>query len=203
MTSTHKAKGMESLVVQAFHNAEGLGPHVLDGHYDIIGPEGQIVLPQTWELLVKPGWEVEMQMWALPDLNMGYKGVLPRRIPMPPPGNLPSIDELLRGLGTGKKIKGKKKGKALLEPIPPPPESIPPPPLPCPACGFLPPSPVACHVCDPFKAMMGDPLQGMGPPGKRSLSRSSSISIISANEAPPHDMLEKTSGYESSSGSVA
>lgn len=40
----------------------------MDGHYDIIGPDGEIILPQIWERLVQPGWSVTMTMWPIDKL---------------------------------------------------------------------------------------------------------------------------------------
>jgi hypothetical protein len=42
-----------------------VGHHVADGHYDIVGPNGAIILPQVWETLVEPGWAITMYMWPM------------------------------------------------------------------------------------------------------------------------------------------
>lgn len=52
---------------QAFTQVDTIGQHVLAGHYDLLSPSGDIVLPQVWDHLVKPGWCVSMQMWPMPD----------------------------------------------------------------------------------------------------------------------------------------
>jgi len=36
---------------------------VKDGKYNLIGPNDQVILPQLWERLVEPGWEISMKMW--------------------------------------------------------------------------------------------------------------------------------------------
>ncbi|PMD57279.1 uncharacterized protein K444DRAFT_503291, partial [Hyaloscypha bicolor E] len=46
--------GMEELIRQAFQHVDGLGPHVAEGHYDLIGPNGEIVLPKVWETTIEP-----------------------------------------------------------------------------------------------------------------------------------------------------
>lgn len=46
---------MSSLVKQAFLHVEVIGPQVHKEHYDLIGPEGNIILPSLWERTVKPG----------------------------------------------------------------------------------------------------------------------------------------------------
>ncbi len=56
--------GMEELIKQAFLHVDTIGPEVQEGHYDLIGPDGEIILPQVWESMIEPGWEIVMHMWA-------------------------------------------------------------------------------------------------------------------------------------------
>lgn len=86
----------------------------MEGHYDLIGPDGEIVLPQVWDKMVQPDWIVEMQMWPIPELERTKR---PQPSPPFPAGNLPSIDESIRNMG-GPRSKDKKKGKTV---VPPPP----------------------------------------------------------------------------------
>jgi hypothetical protein len=58
---------MEELIRQAFLHVEGLGPHVAEGHYDLIGPNGEIILPRVWETTIEPDWSVSMHMWPMPE----------------------------------------------------------------------------------------------------------------------------------------
>lgn len=67
---------MEDLIKQAFLHVEVIGPHVADGHYDLVGPNGEIILPQVWETMVEPDWTVTMHMWPMPE---------PPKAPDPPP----------------------------------------------------------------------------------------------------------------------
>ncbi|KAG2418624.1 hypothetical protein HFD88_001725 [Aspergillus terreus] len=60
-------QGMEELIRQAFLHIEVLGPHVADGHYDLIGPNGDIILPQVWETVIEPDWTITMHMWPIPE----------------------------------------------------------------------------------------------------------------------------------------
>jgi hypothetical protein len=60
-------KGMESLIKQAFLHVDVIGAHVQEGHYDLMGPEGEIILPQVWDIMIKPDWEVSMHMWPIPE----------------------------------------------------------------------------------------------------------------------------------------
>ncbi|KAL2866796.1 uncharacterized protein BJX67DRAFT_129059 [Aspergillus lucknowensis] len=60
-------KGMEELIKQAFLHIEVIGPHVAEGHYDLIGPNGDIILPQVWETVLEPDWSITMHMWPIPE----------------------------------------------------------------------------------------------------------------------------------------
>jgi hypothetical protein len=105
-------QGMEDLIKQAFMQVDVLGPHVMEGHYDLIGPDGEIILPSVWEKVVQPDWAITMTMWPMdkmPPLGPKMPGapgmhghkhggpipVPPRpmgpgmRPPMMPPGGMP------------------------------------------------------------------------------------------------------------------
>lgn len=58
---------MEELIKQCFLHVDIIGPHIVEGHYDLIGPDGQIILPQVWETTIQPGWSVTMHMWPMPE----------------------------------------------------------------------------------------------------------------------------------------
>ncbi|KAI9158777.1 kinetoplast-associated protein KAP [Paramyrothecium foliicola] len=58
-------QGMEELIKQAFLQVDVLGPHVQEGHYDLIGPNGEIILPSVWEKVVEPDWQITMTMWPM------------------------------------------------------------------------------------------------------------------------------------------
>lgn len=58
---------MEELIKQAFLHIEVIGPHVAEGHYDLIGPNGDIILPQVWETVLEPDWSITMHMWPIPE----------------------------------------------------------------------------------------------------------------------------------------
>ncbi|KAI1421219.1 hypothetical protein F5Y12DRAFT_40449 [Xylaria sp. FL1777] len=60
---------------------------VQEGHYDLLGPDGSIILPQAWEQIIQPGWNITMHMWPIappPELSEP-PGVHP---PIPAPGGL-------------------------------------------------------------------------------------------------------------------
>ncbi|KAJ5818277.1 hypothetical protein N7474_003868 [Penicillium riverlandense] len=60
-------QGMEDLIRQAFLHIEVIGPHVAEGHYDLVGPNGDIILPQVWETVIEPDWTITMHMWPVPE----------------------------------------------------------------------------------------------------------------------------------------
>ncbi|RDL39878.1 uncharacterized protein BP5553_04218 [Venustampulla echinocandica] len=79
--------GMEDLIRQAFQNVDVVGPHVQDGHYDLIGPNGEILLPQVWETVIEPDMSITMHMWPMPEPSNRASGPPPP--PPPPPAGLP------------------------------------------------------------------------------------------------------------------
>lgn len=91
---------MEELIRQAFLHVDVIGPHVAEGHYDLVGPNGEIILPQVWESIIEPAWAITMHMWPLPEpprpvpdgvhvIDVGPRrpGGARRRGPPPPPPN--------------------------------------------------------------------------------------------------------------------
>src|SRR5271167_2208667 len=72
---------MEELIRQAFLHVDVIGPHVAEGHYDLVGPNGEIILPQVWETMIEPDWSITMHMWPMPDPPKGPPGGPPG----PPP----------------------------------------------------------------------------------------------------------------------
>ncbi|KAG6003882.1 hypothetical protein E4U21_001630 [Claviceps maximensis] len=58
-------QGMEDLIKQAFHQVDVIGPHVQSGHYDLLGPNGEIILPTVWEKVIQPDWSITMTMWPV------------------------------------------------------------------------------------------------------------------------------------------
>jgi len=119
---------MEELIKQAFLHVDVIGPHVHEGHYDLVGPDGEIILPQVWETMVQPDWTITMHMWPMPE-------------PLPPPP--PPSKESMPPSHMEPKMRGKNKGKkresqhmvvpphlAAPSPMPPPPPHAMPMPMP-------------------------------------------------------------------------
>lgn len=73
---------MEELIKQAFLHVDVIGPHVQEGHYDLIGPNGEIILPSVWERVVEPDWSITMHMWPMDKAPL-------RHHPQMPPGGMP------------------------------------------------------------------------------------------------------------------
>jgi hypothetical protein len=99
---------MEELIRQAFMHVEVIGPHVAEGHYDLVGPNGEIILPQVWETMIEPDWAITMHMWPMPDPPKG------------PPDGVIVTDAESRAVRPGSRRRG--------PPPPPPPGWIGPPP---------------------------------------------------------------------------
>ncbi|TIA74930.1 hypothetical protein D6C83_00409 [Aureobasidium pullulans] len=124
-------KGMEALIKQAFVNIEHIGPHVANGHYHLLGPNNEIILPQVWEVVVQPGWDIKMQLWPLPEIEKPMPGGFP-----------PDLEPVVVGpqrvppRNKGNKVSGTKSAgkRASVGPAPPPP-----PPAPIPQASPLPP----------------------------------------------------------------
>jgi hypothetical protein len=55
------------MIRQAFLHVDVIGPHVRDGHYDLMGPYGEIIVPQVWETTIEPDWSITMHMWPMPE----------------------------------------------------------------------------------------------------------------------------------------
>ncbi|KAI1263794.1 hypothetical protein F5Y18DRAFT_116405 [Xylariaceae sp. FL1019] len=97
--------GMEEVIKQAFFHVDIVGPHVQQGHYDLVGPNGEIILPQIWEKVIEPDWAISMHMWPMdragvpvtPPRPMGGRPV--GGAPLPPrPGTIPGRPALHPGL---------------------------------------------------------------------------------------------------------
>ena len=58
---------MESLINQAFNHVDTIGPLVMEGHYDLVGPNNEIILPGLWEKVIEPDWTVTMHLWPMPE----------------------------------------------------------------------------------------------------------------------------------------
>jgi hypothetical protein len=101
-----------------------IGPHVAEGHYDLIGPNNEIILPGVWETVIEPDWTITMHMWPMPE---------PKEEEVV---NVPDKKEEKKGKDKGKSKPAKKKAEKAAKAAPAPSGDVPPvPPPPPPAPG--------------------------------------------------------------------
>ncbi|RMD43959.1 hypothetical protein DV735_g1167, partial [Chaetothyriales sp. CBS 134920] len=94
---------MEGLINQAFQHIDNLAEHVHSGHYDLLGPDKEIIMPQYWNQTIEPDMHITMMLWPLPEPK---KEEEPE--PIPPPlddGGILNLDDLI---GTGGRRKPEK-----------------------------------------------------------------------------------------------
>lgn len=89
-------KGMEELIKQAFLHVDVIGPHVHQGHYDLVSPDGEIVLPQVWDTIIQPGMAITMHMWPMPEPPPAHADT-PKTMPPPSPGSFMPVPVRSRG----------------------------------------------------------------------------------------------------------
>lgn len=70
---------MEGLINQAFAHIDGLAEHVMNGRYDLIGPDKEIIMANYWESTVEPDMHITMMLWPIPEPKKEDE-------PPPPPG---------------------------------------------------------------------------------------------------------------------
>jgi hypothetical protein len=66
-TGADNWQDMEGLIIQAFAHIENLAEHVMNGRYDLIGPDKEIIMPNYWESTVEPDMQVTMMLWPIPE----------------------------------------------------------------------------------------------------------------------------------------
>ncbi|KAJ4580572.1 hypothetical protein HRR83_003519 [Exophiala dermatitidis] len=97
-----KWRDMEGLINQAFAHIEGLAEHVMNGRYDLIGPDKEIIMPNYWESIVQPDMHITMMMWPIPEPK-------PEEPPAPPALDGDAIIALDEELNPRRDKKAKKK----------------------------------------------------------------------------------------------
>jgi hypothetical protein len=76
---------MAELIRQSYAHVHE-SQNVKDGKYDLIGPNGDIILQSLWESLVVPGWEITMKMWeanVLEKAPIRFKDAVGRKFSFP------------------------------------------------------------------------------------------------------------------------
>ena len=56
-------QSMENLIKSSFSHVGSMSSQVFRGKYDILSPTGEIILPEIWGAVIKPGWVVELRFW--------------------------------------------------------------------------------------------------------------------------------------------
>jgi len=80
---------MEGLIIQAFAHIDGLAEHVVNGRYDLIGPDKEIIMPNYWESTVEPDMHITMMLWPIPEPKPEEEE------PPPPPPEILDPDAIL------------------------------------------------------------------------------------------------------------
>lgn len=136
MNYTNIFQGMDELIQQAFLHVDVIGHHVREGRFDLIGPNGEIILKQVWETMIEPDWQVTMVMWPMPEPRPPHGMGLP-----PGPGGRPHSGQHRSGHGR--------------PPVPPPVGHRGGPPLSRPGAGPAPPPPANWPGGPPARPMGG------------------------------------------------
>ncbi|RSL82859.1 hypothetical protein CEP51_004873 [Fusarium floridanum] len=68
-----KFEGLKKLIDAAFVQVDVLGSHVEEGHFDLIGPDDIVMLPEIWDDLIQPGMNITMTMWPMDTLLRPHK----------------------------------------------------------------------------------------------------------------------------------
>jgi hypothetical protein len=87
-------QAMEELIKQAFIQVDVLGPHVVQGHYDLMSPDGEIILPSIWGKVGRPGMMITMNIWSIdksPPPGVLKAPIPPRHVPTNVPGLRPPV----------------------------------------------------------------------------------------------------------------
>ena len=106
---------MEDLIRQAFLHVEIIGPHVADGHYDLVGSNGEIILPQVWDTVIEPDAMITMHMWPLPE-PPPKEEAKPADPAAPTDGGVVIVPDVKKSKGA----KATKASKTSTIPVPPP-----------------------------------------------------------------------------------
>jgi hypothetical protein len=92
---TDDRQDMESLISQAFAHVDELAEHVDKGHYDLLGPENEIIMPEFWDTAVEPGISIKMMLWEIKKEESTLEEI-------PPPGDdgILNLDDILNPGGS-------------------------------------------------------------------------------------------------------
>ena len=60
-----------------------------EGRYDLVGPDGEIILPKVWKEVIQPDWSIIMHLWPIPEPPPDSGATLPD----PPVVEVPPIQD--------------------------------------------------------------------------------------------------------------
>ena len=98
---------MKALIDQAFAHVSDLADWVHGEHYDLLGPDGEIIMPEYWRETIQPDMQITMMIWPVPE----KKDDDPEPVPPPVDGiDVLNLDDILNpgGGGGGEKRRKKK-----------------------------------------------------------------------------------------------
>ncbi|KIV94530.1 hypothetical protein, variant 1 [Exophiala mesophila] len=95
-------RDMEGLINQAFAHIDGIGEQVLNGRYDLLGPDKEIIMPNYWDSTIEPDMHITMMLWPVPEPKKEDEIIVTDDFG---PDTLLNLDEVLNP----PKKKGKKK----------------------------------------------------------------------------------------------
>ena len=97
---TEQIQDMKELINAAFIKVNIIGPHVMEGHYDLLH-DGGIILPSLWSTTITPGASIVMHMWPMNSLLLPSQPPRAPAVPPPPPppGWIPSRPQPVMGMG--------------------------------------------------------------------------------------------------------
>jgi hypothetical protein len=101
-------QSMENMIVQA-HQGFDAAELVQQRRYDLIGPTGEVIMPQVWDIMVEPGFDITLKPWPTPE------PAEPEPPPPPEPEmldeNILTLDDILNPKKGAKMPTGKPKKK--------------------------------------------------------------------------------------------
>ena len=71
---------MESLLANSFSHDPTVNVQTLGSRFDIVGPNGDIILPAVWESVIQPGWVLELRPWPTAGLLQILERVQPATV---------------------------------------------------------------------------------------------------------------------------
>lgn len=59
-----QSQGFENLLRQSLARADSLPREVKEGRFDLVAPDGSVILSTIWDYSVRPGWSVTIRLWG-------------------------------------------------------------------------------------------------------------------------------------------